>query len=58
MNIPISDALRNAVQCLTALEIVEARSDAEVLLADLLTLPRSSLYLEARRLLTAAEYEH
>jgi release factor glutamine methyltransferase len=58
MNITIGDALRHAVQCLVVNEIAEARPAAEILLADMLELPRSALYLEAHRLLTAAQYEH
>jgi release factor glutamine methyltransferase len=58
MNISISDAMWQAVQDLAAHGISEARPDAEVLLAHVLALPRPSLYLEARRLLTDAQYEH
>jgi len=57
MNISLGDALRKAVQCLTGHGVVEPRPDAEVLLAHVLMLPRSFLYLEARRLLTAVQYE-
>jgi release factor glutamine methyltransferase len=56
MSVTLGEALRQAVQRLVAREIAEARPAAEVLLADLLALPRPTLYLEAHRLLTAAQY--
>jgi release factor glutamine methyltransferase len=56
MNATIGEALRQAARCLTEQGVVEARPAAEVLLADLLVLPRSSLYLDAHCPLTVAQY--
>lgn len=56
MSVAIGEAIQTALRCLRAHGITEARPAAEVLLADLLACPRSFLYLEARRLLTAAQY--
>ena len=47
MSTTIRTALREAVRCLEAHHILEARPAAEVLLADLLAVTRASLYLDA-----------
>lgn len=56
MRITIGEALREARQCLERGCISESRAAAEVLLADLLRMPRAQLYLEAQRLLCADQY--
>ena len=56
MKITIGEALREARQCLERSRISESRAAAEVLLADLLRMPRARLYLESRRLLCANQY--
>jgi release factor glutamine methyltransferase len=57
MSTTVGEALRKAVRCLEQAEITEPRAAAEVLLADLLALSRSQLYLEAHRPLTAVQQE-
>ncbi len=52
MKTTIGEALRSAIRGLTQVGTAEPRAAAEVLLADLLCLPRSHLYLEARRSLS------
>ncbi|MGQ4809106.1 Release factor glutamine methyltransferase [Candidatus Entotheonellaceae bacterium PAL068K] len=49
MKISIGEALRKAIHYLTQADVAEPRAAAEVLLADLLCLPRSHLYLDAHR---------
>lgn len=51
MSTTIGEALWCAVQCLTQAEISEPRAAAEILLADLLLLPRWQLHLERDRIL-------
>jgi release factor glutamine methyltransferase len=53
MSTTIGEALRCAVRRLTQAEISEPRAAAEVLLADLLSLPRWQLHLEHDRMLDA-----
>jgi release factor glutamine methyltransferase len=49
MSTTLGEALNEAVQCLEQAGIAEPRAAAEVLLADLLSLTRPQLYLEAHR---------
>ena len=53
----IRTALREAVRCLEAHHIPEARPAAEVLLADLLAVTRASLYLDAYCPLSATQQD-
>jgi release factor glutamine methyltransferase len=50
-------ALREAVRCLEAHHIPEARPAAEILLADLLAVTRAHLYFDAHRPLNVAQQE-
>jgi len=57
MKTSIGEALHLAQSCLEAAGITEALAAAEVLLADLLSVPRAHLYLESRRPLSALQHE-
>ncbi|MBM3226886.1 MAG: peptide chain release factor N(5)-glutamine methyltransferase, partial [Candidatus Tectomicrobia bacterium] len=52
----IGQALRQAVRCLERHAIPEAQAAAEILLADVLALPRFRLYVEALSPLSASQY--
>src|SRR4030095_13085181 len=57
MNITLGTTLREAVRCLTQHGTPEPRPAAEVLLADLLALPRSYLYLAANTPLSITQHK-
>lgn len=57
MRATIGEALKEAWHRLEAAGIAEARATAEVLLADLLLLARPLLYVDARRLLSAQQWQ-
>jgi release factor glutamine methyltransferase len=54
MSVTIGAALRQAIRCLQQADVSEPRASAEVLLADLLGLSRTRLYLESHRPLSRA----
>ena len=56
MSQTVRSVLQEARQCLARCGIAEPRAAAEILLADVLAQPRSTLYLEANRSLCASEY--
>lgn len=56
MSTTVGEALRCAIQRLTRAEISEPRAAAEVLLANLLSLPRWQLHLERDRILETSLY--
>ena len=58
MSTTIGTALRGAIRRLTRAEISEPRAAAEVLLADLLSVPRWQLYLDNDRVLETSLYAH
>lgn len=57
MRTAIREALREAQRCLEQHGIPEPRAAAEVLLADMLAMPRLALHLEAHRCLSATQCE-
>ena len=54
MSLALHSVLKRAAQCLERHQIAEPLADAEVLLADILTLPRPNLYIDAHRPLSDA----
>lgn len=57
MSVALRTALRCAAQCLEQHQINEPLADAEVLLANVLTLPRLNLYIDAHRPLSKAQHD-
>jgi len=55
MSPALRSVLRHAAQCLERHRVAEPLADAEVLLADVLTLPRLHLYIDAHRPLSDAQ---
>ena len=57
MSLALRPVLQRAAQCLARRQVAEPLADAEVLLADVLTLPRLNLYVDAHRRLSDAEHD-
>jgi release factor glutamine methyltransferase len=56
MSLALRTALQRAARCLQRRQVDEPLADAEVLLADVLTLPRLNLYIDAHRPLSDAQH--
>ena len=56
MSLTLRTVLQRAARCLKQHQIDEPLADAEVLLADVLTLPRLNLYIDAHRPLSDAQH--
>lgn len=57
MSQTLGSVLRQAIQRLSQAGIAEPRADAEVLLADMLAVPRPHLYIDARQQLTSGQQD-
>lgn len=57
MSLALRSVLQRAAQCLERHQVAEPLADAEVLLADVLTLPRLNLYIDAHRPLSDAQHD-
>ena len=57
MSLVLRSALQRAAQFLSRHRVAEPLADAEVLLADVLTLPRLNLYIDAHRPLSDAQHD-
>ena len=57
MSAALRSMLRRAAQCLERHQVAEPLADAEVLLADVLTLPRLNLYIDAHRPLSDPQHD-
>ena len=57
MSAALPSVLRRAARCLARHRVAEPLADAEVLLADVLTLPRLNLYIDAHRPLSDAQHD-
>ena len=57
MSLALRSVLRRAARCLARHRVAEPLADAEVLLADVLTLPRLNLYIDAHRPLSDAQHD-
>ena len=57
MSLALHSVLQNAAQRLERHQVAEPLADAEVLLADVLTLPRLHLYIDAHRPLSDAQHD-
>ena len=56
MSLALRSVLQRAAQCLERHQVAEPLADAEVLLADILTLPRLNLYIDPHRPLSDAQH--
>ena len=56
MSLVLRSVLQRAARCLERHQVVEPLADAEVLLADILTLPRPNLYIDPHRPLSDAQH--